>query len=101
VASNLLVEAGLIVEWNANGSRVNVMIPKTIKTPALAALNAETIATLSKKVPPGQLSCPSVQAGVAVSLAPAISFFMTGQTFAVDFRSRGSLIPACRHTRIG
>ncbi len=75
----------MALEWAVDGIRVNVVIPGTIMTPALARdLSPKAIETRVGQVPLGRLSYPSEQADAAVFLASPMASFITGQTIVVD-----------------
>jgi NAD(P)-dependent dehydrogenase (short-subunit alcohol dehydrogenase family) len=84
-AALIALSRQMALEWAIDGIRVNVVVPGTILTPALARdLSPEAIVTRTRQVPLGRLSLPSEQADMAVFLASPLASFITGQTFVVD-----------------
>lgn len=75
----------MALEWAVDGIRVNVVIPGTILTPALARdLSPEAIETRKGQIPLGRLSLPSEQADAVLFLASPAASFITGQSLTVD-----------------
>ena len=83
-AAMISLTQGLAVRYGEHGVRTNAIAPGTIRTPALASIDVETLQPLIEFFPPGRMGEPEEVANAALFLVSDEASYVNGVVLRVD-----------------